>query len=213
MWSPKIAPRRMRRRSRRPCIYYNHFYPNKAVLVYWASVAASPVSHRSNSYTARKFHKLDFLMWSEFTPVQLESWLSILSHHSNSTTPRQRHRHVDSFSTLQLTVSASTTIAWVFIVLLQLYVFVFCMSWWKSDQATSSTLCSAQQTALAAMHASSINRASSAQASGFAKFSGLCMMQRAASLPSMSRSSSSTPSTSSVPLPLSPVIPNLVGLL
>ena len=82
----------------------------------------------------------------------------------------------------------------------------------KSDQATSLTSCTAQQTALAVAHVSSITRASSAQASGFANISGLSVMRRAASLPSTSRSSSSMPSTSSVLLPLTPVIPNLVGL-
>jgi hypothetical protein len=80
----------------------------------------------------------------------------------------------------------------------------------KSDQATRSTSRSVVSAPVAVQTSS--NHASSAQASGFAKFSGLSASRRAASLPSTSRSSSNTPSTSSTPLPLTPIIPTLVGL-
>ena len=59
------------------------------------------------------------------------------------------------------------------------------------------------------------SQASLAQAGSFARFSKLNTSRRPASLPSVSRSFSSTPSTSSAPLPspcFTPVIPNLVEL-
>ena len=79
----------------------------------------------------------------------------------------------------------------------------------KSDQAISSTLRSTASVA-AVGQVSASNRSSSAQAKGYAKFSGLSASRNSASLSSTSRSSSSTPSTPL--LRLTPIIPTLVGL-
>ena len=81
----------------------------------------------------------------------------------------------------------------------------------KSDQAMSSAA-STLRSVPAVGRASSSSQALSAQAKGFANLSELGVSRRVVSLSSTLCFSSRTPSASSAPLPLMPIISTLVGL-